>query len=240
VAATEQTLLQLSEKIQRAGHRYPEPERCHRAYRLLSRTDLPLEDELAQSDEWIAADRGSAEPYIRTLWLMVLCVYGRHDLAFAQSEKLGKRLFKITPYVHVADHMFYRGMAAAALARSGPWVERYRFMQQLGRCLRPLRRWAKAGPDFAHMALLEAERAHLRGNRARARKLYEEAASAAHQQDFVHHAALAHERLGRALLEERRETEAAGALREAIAFYKTWGARPKAQALAAEHRKLIL
>ena len=86
--------------------------------------------------------------------------------------------------------------------------------------------------------LLEAERAHLRGHRAKARGLYEEAARAAQRQDFVHHAALAHERLSQMLLEEGCQTEAAAALREAIGLYQVWGALPKAAALREEHRKL--
>src|SRR4029077_10584995 len=110
----------------------------------------------------------------RTAWLMVLCVYGRWDLAFAQSEALGERLFSLVPYIHVADHCLYRGLAAAALAGNARGATRRRYRRALGDSLRRLRRWAKGGPDFAHMVhLLEAEQARLAGNPRRARALYE-------------------------------------------------------------------
>jgi hypothetical protein len=70
-----------------------------------------------------------------------------------------------------------------------------------------------------------------------ARALYEQAAQRARQQDFVHHAALAHERRGRMLAELRRETEAAAAFREAAALYARWGAEGKAAALERERQE---
>jgi histidine kinase len=240
VTRCEQSLLQLSESIQRRGHSYPQPERCHRVYRWLAREAPALEAELAESDAWIAATGGSAEPYVRTLWMLVLCVHGRHDLAFAQSEKLGHRLFEIVPYVHVADHTFYRGLSAARLAGATRGRKRRAYVRELAVCVRRLRRWAKNGPDFLHMTtFLEAERAQLRGRRDAARRLYRQAALTAQQQDYVHHAALAHEQHARSLLLERRETEATTLLTEAIQLYLDWGARPKAAALKEERRTLI-
>ena len=240
VAATAQALLEMADNVRRWAHRYPEPERCHQAYRWLVEEAPSLDAEVAQSDAWFEANRGSAESYTRTLWLMVLCTYGRYDLAFAQSERLGSRLFKVVPYVHVADHTFYRGLAAAALALAQHGQPRRRHARELARSRRLLRRWARSGPDFVHMlTLLDAEHARLRGNPARARALYEESARAARKQAFVHHAALAHERRAQTLLHERRETEAAAALRDAIALYESWGALPKVRSLEQLQRTLV-
>ena len=239
VPATEQSLAQMTDTVRRRAHRYPEPERCLLTYRMLVEGPTSLEEQLAQSDAWIAANRGSAEPYVRTLWMMVLCVYGRYDLAFAQSEQLGKRLFKVVPYVHVADHTFYRGLAAAELARSRRGEERRRYAHELRNARRRLRRWSRSGPDFAHMiALLDAEHARLRGRGVRARALYAEAARRAREQEFIHHAALAHERRSQMHLHERRETEAASCMRDAIVLYEGWGAEPKVGALEVAHRRL--
>jgi hypothetical protein len=194
---------------------------------------------LAESDARLARDPGNGEPYIRTLWLQLLCVRGRFDLAFAQSEALGERLFRVVPFVHIADHTFYRGIAAAALASAARGLARRRHVRVLARSLRMLRRWERDGPDFAHMALLlQAERARLRADTVRARALYEQCAQRAQHQEFIHHAALAHERRAQMLLELRRETEAASALREAIALYRDWGALPKAEELVRERRRL--
>jgi hypothetical protein len=239
VSATEESFARIADDVQRRGHRYPQPDRCLRVYRLLRLGEASLEADLAESDAWIAASPGSAEAFIRTLWVMVLCVYGRPELAYAQSEKLGKNLFKIVPYVHVADHTFYRGITAADLAREARGAERRQHARQLQTCLRRLRRWAKGGPDFVHMVtFLEAERTCLRGRENAARLLYQHAARAAREQEYVHHAALAHERHARSLLRDRRETEAAAALRDAIAHYEAWGAAAKASALTHEHQRL--
>jgi histidine kinase len=89
------------------------------------------------------------------------------------------------------------------------------------------------------VTFLEAEKASLRGRGGAARRLYQEAARVARQQEYVHHAALAQERQARSFFHERRETEAAAALREAVALYEVWGAAPKASALVDEHRKLV-
>jgi hypothetical protein len=239
VAATEESLQHIADDVLRRGHRYPQPERCLRVYRLLRQGTGTLEADLTESDAWIAANPGSAEPFIRTLWVMVLCVYGRHDLAFEQSEKLGKNLFKVAPYVHIADHAFFRGIAAAELARKARGAQRRHYARQLRSSLRRLRRWAKAGPDFVHMAtFLEAEQLCLRARHGAARRLYAQVARAARENEFVHHAALAHERHAHSLLCERRETEAAAALREASALYEAWGADAKASALSDARRQL--
>jgi hypothetical protein len=242
VAEAERALRELSESVRRSGAHYPDPEGSHRAYRLLLEPDasrIQLDAEAAEIDAWIAANPGSAEPYVRTIGLLVFCVYGRHDLAFAQSEKLGERLFRIAPFVHVADHCFYRGFAAAVLAGSARGEPRRRYRRALRQSSSYLRHRAKSGPDFAHMALLlEAERARLRGQFARCRRLYQDAAQRAAQQEFPHHLALAHERHARLLWEQRRKTEAAAALKQAIAAYQRWGAHAKVAALEQEFDSL--
>jgi hypothetical protein len=86
--------------------------------------------------------------------------------------------------------------------------------------------------------LLRAELARLRGNPTLARRLFERAAARAVEQQFPHHAALAHERQARMLATLRRETEASAALAQAIALYRAWGAEAKASLLARELRSI--
>jgi hypothetical protein len=240
IAPTGQALAELATGIRRSGHLYPAPEVCQKPYLLLAAADLrTLESELAASEAEIAAVGGSVEPYVRTAWLMLLCVYGRWDLAFAQSEALGDRLFWLVPYVHVADHCFHRGLAAAALAGPGRGAARRRYRRALRQSLRRLRRWEKAGPDFTHMVeLLQAEQAWLARDLRRARVLFERAARRAMQQEFPNHAALAHERLGRMLVDLRRKSEASSAFAQAISLYRDWGAAAKASMLEAEQQSL--
>jgi tRNA A-37 threonylcarbamoyl transferase component Bud32 len=232
---------ELADTVTRSGHRYPTPAECHAVIALLLDPGAtPLEALTEASDRRLAEGIArSGEPYIRTLWMLVLCVYRRHDLALAQSDALGERLFRIVPYVHVADHTFYRGLACGALASHARGGTAWRLRFDLRRSLRRMRRWAKHGPDFVHMeTLLRAEFARLRGQSAHARALYERGAQQAVEQQFTHHAALAHERHGRMLAELRRETEASAAFAQAIALYRSWGAEAKAAQLARERRSI--
>ena len=240
VGESERRLRALSEAVSRSGHNYPVPAALHQVYRLLLQERIAPQDIDRQQEEnerWIAAHPGSGDIYVRTLWMMVLCVYGHHERALAQSDLLGERLFRVVPFVHVPDHTFYRGLAAASLAEDARGAVQRRYRRVLRRALGRLRAWARSGPDFVHMVgLLDAERARLRGDHARARSLYEQAAQRARRQDFIHHAALAHERRASMLTRLRRDTEAAQAVRATAALYEEWGAAAKATELTSDRR----
>jgi hypothetical protein len=191
-----------------------------------------LDGAVAESFARASAQGGTALHYTSTLWLLILCVYRRHDLAFAQSEARLDDAFRVMPFVHTADFVLYRGLAAAGLATRERGARRRRYTRVLRGCLARMRRWARAGPDFVHMAaLLEAERERLRGAEERARALYEQAAQRALAQEFTHHAALAYESRAQMLIELRRETEAAASLAQASSAYRDWGALAKASEL---------
>jgi hypothetical protein len=240
VSRTRAELEELGETVRRSGHRYAHPEICSRPFRLLEAMEPShrLEREIEETDRDLELERERSAPHARTVWLMLLCVYGRWDLAVQQGERTGDRLFDVAPMVHVADHCFYRGLAAAALCATSarpPARERRALRQNLRR----LERWARFGPDFLHMAdLLRAERARIRGADQGARALYERAAQRARRQDFPHHAALAHERLAQLLTDLRRPIEAQTALARALALYEEWGAISKCNALRATHPAL--
>jgi hypothetical protein len=241
VAVSEARLRDLAESVQRSGHWFPEPEHCHHVYRLL--VEAPdardLDGPLAESDARASAHAGTALHYTSTLWLLILCIYRRHDLAFAQSEARLRDVFRVMPFVHTADFMLYRGLAAAALATRERGARRRDLVRALGECSTRMRGWAKEGPDFVHMAaLLDAERARLRGDEERARSLFEQAAQRALAQEFTHHAALAYESRACLLIERRRETEAAASLAQASNLYRDWGALPKAHRLREMRGKL--
>ena len=239
--ATER-LRELADSVRRSGHWYPQPEAVHGVYRLLAEEavdDAELERRIGASEAWM--EKNSAPQFfIRTTWMLVLCVRGRHDLALAQSDATAGTLFRVTPYVHVADHTFLRGLCSAALAGGARGGRRRQLRRDLEGSLGRIRAWARDGPDFVPMqALLEAELARLAAKAQGARVLYERAAQGAAQQDFPHIAALAYERHARMLIEARRETEAAGVLKDAIAWYRKWGAAPKVEALLQERQRLL-
>ena len=228
---------ELAERVQRSGQRFPDTAVTCAIYQLLTEEQprAEVERRIGESDAWIRANPNFGEMNIRTLWMMVLCVRGEFDLAFAQSEQLAPNVFRSHPF---GDYTFYRGLSAAALADadSSPAARR-RARRALRQSLRLMRRWARDGPDFVHMArLLEAEWMRLRGRAGAAQRLYEEVAQRAGQQHFPHHAALAHERHACMLAAGRRKIEARRVLRQAIARYRDWGARVKADALTREIR----
>jgi predicted ATPase/serine/threonine protein kinase len=231
-------LRDLAESITRSGHRYPAPAECHAVLQLLTEPARePLEQLLETSDARLSGEARSAEPYVRTLWLMVLCIQERYGLALAQSDALGERLFRVVPYAHIADHLLYRGISCAVLASKAQGRTRRGLCRDLKRCMRRLRRWAKNTPDVVHMQLhLEGEIAALQRDGGRARGLLERAAQRALEQGFLQNAALAHERRGRMFSETRRDTEAAASLAQAAGLYRTWGAELKAAALEREAR----
>jgi hypothetical protein len=95
-----------------------------------------------------------------------------------------------------------------------------------------VRVWARHGPDFVHMAIaLQAESERVRRAPSRALATYAAAIERARQVGYAHHAAFLHERRAALLADLRRHTEAAGALRQAIALYEEWGACGKSETL---------
>jgi predicted ATPase len=160
----------------------------------------------------------------RLVWVLVMCVLGRHADAFAQSERIGD---PPTLGTVCADLAFLHALSAASLA-TAPGPRRAKYRKILRRATRKLTAWSRHGPDFVHMAeLLRGEEAALRNRPHRARAHYDAAARRAKQVGYVHHAALAREREGELLCRLRREIDAARAFERASRLYEEWGARGK-------------
>jgi hypothetical protein len=234
VAETDARIADLAKMAER-DFRYSDFEYLRQVYRPLVehhpdavRLDVDVfAEELPRGVGW-----ESNAPMVRTAWLMVLTIYGQHERVLTESELGLREMYRHSPWAHNADYTFYRGMAAAALATGRlPWTRTRRIVR---RALRELKQLATHGPDFVHMAeILEAEHARLAGDASRARRLYQSGAQNALRQQFVHHAALAHERHASMLRGLRRDTEAVLVLKQAISAYSEWGARAKARALEA-------
>ncbi len=227
-------LSDLEDWVLRSGHSYPEVKASRRVVQLLQDTSGDLEEESRKDDAWLRSD--GEMPYVRTLWLMVLCVHKRFDLALDHSNALGRQLYRLSPFVHIVDHTFYRGLASAAMAHD--WrgrKQRRAHRRELERAHRAVSRWAQNGPDFVHMAqLLEAEILRLKGHSKAALAALERAARRARQQEFPHHAAIAFERAADLLLSERRDTDAEAPIENARRLYASWGAASKLRAMTQE------
>jgi tetratricopeptide (TPR) repeat protein len=237
VRETRKHLEQIASRVRGAEQFFPEAARCFESWALLgARPDSgPTLDAAIERVDALFETDVVGSTYSHTLSMLVLSVYGRHAAVFERSERVIGLLFRVSPFVHVADHLLYRGLAAAALASSARGWTRWSYARSLRRSLRYLRRRAQDGPDFVHMAsFLEAELARLRKDATRARACYEQAVQRARQQAFPHHAALAQERRASLLQSLRRESEAQTALEDAIAIYREWGAEHKVKLLSAE------
>jgi len=220
----------LIDRVERGGHHYPNPEACLRAYRLL--VELPsgveLERRLRESEAWMAKQPGVGEVFMRTFWMWLCCVFRFEHLAFEQSERIGNRLLRGLPFVHVADHMFYRGIAASSLAGAASGAARRRYRRELRRAHGLLERWARYSPDLVHMTtLLHAELLAHRGARARAERLFERATQGGVESGYLHVAALACERRAGMVASGGRPRHSAVGLARAIELYERWGAAAK-------------
>jgi hypothetical protein len=243
VAQASQGIRMLRERTRAYETLQSESAGCELAYAPLLVQDaaaLDLESYARDMQTWLDAASSSPSSYACALSQLVLAVYARHDLALEQAERLYAKLRTAPGYVHFGDYLFYRGLAAAAMATRASGRERLRLRRILKSVRRRVQSWAETAPDFVHMGqLLQAESARLRGDDRRARQLYDAAAQRARAQDFPHHAALAHERRARMLLALHRGTEGLRALEDALLQYRVWGAEVKAQLLERELRTLL-
>ncbi len=236
VRESQRRITELASQIQNSPLWSTELARCERVFTHLASPETKVEtlerDYQAVVDAYGAINSGDGSSGM--LWLMLLCVYGRYQLAFEHAELLRVDLFRSAPFLQVVDHAFYHGLSSAVLAGAARRGSRRHYCKILRQSLTYLRRRARDGPDFVHLEmLLEAERRRLSRDIQRARQLYETAALRAKEQHFPNHAGLAYERLANMLAELRRETDAGGILQKAIASYKEWGATGKVRQLQA-------
>ncbi len=205
-----------------------------RATRMLIRP-MPTEDfqrELTEIDE---GARHGREARIRpwVFWLLTLCILGKYEHAWELAEEASEWADDIaSTWSQLVDYYFFWGITAAELA-TGSRSRRHR--RVLARSLRRVRTWARHGPDFEHMLMgLKAERARLRGHFSHAQTLYANAIRSAAGRGYSHHAGFLNERLARLLVQQGRRLQAASAIRQAILFYRRWGASAKIAELREE------
>ncbi len=221
-------------RVNRSGHNYPNPEGCFRPYRLLLelQDSAALESQAGEIEAWLSVHPGAGETFVRTFWVMTLCIFGRARLAFEQSERVGVRLLRGLPFVHIADHMFYRGVAASSLAWDSRGASRSRYLRELRAARAWLSRWARYSPDLVHMeGFLAAEVSDHRGRREESKRLYERCFERAVSRGFLHMAALASERGAQAAARHERRSLLSADLGMATQFYQRWGATGKVELL---------
>ena len=188
-------------------------------------------DEKAAEDRYRKTGNLTLLSYQLTLRLQLLCIFGLYDEAFALSEH-GEAVIDSAPgYITVAEHYFYRGLAATSLLALRPRERRLRKVAH--RCLKRLDLFASNGPaNFGSRAtLLRARLAGAAGDVANALRLYSRAVEMAEHANSWQLIGLANEGAGTLCQTDGHQRLAVWYFEAARAAYAKWGARAKVSAL---------
>src|SRR5262249_8261762 len=136
-------------------------------------------------------------------------------------------------HVGTAEYHFYSALSCAASWDAASPDQRPQHVEALAAHHRQLAAWAEHGPEnFENRAaLVGAEIARLEGRELDAERLYERAIRSAHEQEFIHHEALADELAARFYATRGFEKIAYAYVRDARYCYRRWGAEGKVRQL---------
>lgn len=160
-------------------------------------------------------------------------------MVFYDIEKLAKRAVKgdtvyekcFPGFYSIMLETFHRGVALYAMARK---TNKYKYKRQAKKIRKKINQWQKAGnPNVSHfVTFLDAEQAALNKKYDLAEDNYSKAIVTVARCGYLNHAALFNERYADFLMTVRNdEGEAMYRWREAIRYYKDWGAHGKANHL---------
>ena len=136
---------------------------------------------------------------------------------------------------------FYRSLIQLALVGEQSEQERAQTIEQVKAEQKRLKNWARHAPaNHKHKwHLVEAELAHVEGRIAKARQHYDQAATLAHQNGFLHEEALTCELAGNFYEARGRTSLARYYLKEAHSLYRRWGALAKTSQMEKVYPYLI-
>ncbi len=169
-------------------------------------------------------------------------IMGQAQNAFAFAQEGVKYLDSVRAF-HLSPFFRYvESLVCLAVMPSMSAADRRRASRVVSRNQRKLAGWARHAPSsFQHKWLLvEAERAHMRGDSNTAECYYRDALQSAQREEARIDCAIAYELASRHYW-GKNETEIAHLfMRSAIHIYETWGAKAKALALRHEHAERFL
>ena len=180
----------------------------------------------------------------RVLKAQALLLLGDHERALAASDEADALIYTVGTQglLPWPEHVFARLLIRTALFPSASAEERAAWRPELDEALDKLRLWAGTCPEnFEHKRLLaEAELARIDGRPLEALALYDQAAEAAHDGDFLQWEGMAAERAAGCWLQCGSEPAAQVHLERAFACYDLWGAAAKTQSLEAAYRATLV
>lgn len=171
----------------------------------------------------------------------IACLYGRFEEALPHvraQDRLMASSMSLPQLVRY--HAVSFQVLAGLLPRMGA-EEAAETLARLRADRETMRKLADHCPEnFLHLVLtMDAELARLDGRADEALSLYDAAADAARQSEFLRDEAVANELAGRHLLALGRRKAAEGYLRAAASLFERWGARRKVSELEAEHPRVF-
>ncbi len=180
--------------------------------------------------------------FYKALQSRLYVIFGEHEKG--ASLALGvPRNTHFSPII--MGDTFTRGVCLFAMARK---TKRRKFARRAKEIRSLIKSWVKQGnPNVQHyLALLDAEMAALKGKIQSAERHFQDAVITAARGGFVHDAALASERYGEFLLNDKPQPceldkqEALYRFSEAIKYYSDWGAVSKVASLQKSMQTLNL
>jgi hypothetical protein len=184
--------------------------------------------------------------FYKALQTQLYVIFGEHEkgASLALGLTRDQLLSKVTcGYPITMGDTFNRGVCLFAMARK---TKKRKYARRAKAIRSQIKSWVNQGnPDVRHyLALLDAEMAALSGKIQSAEKYFQDAVITAARGGFVHDAALASERYGEFLLNDKPQPceldkqEALYRFGEAVKYYSDWGAVSKVESLQTKYADL--
>ena len=200
--------------------------------------------ELAYGANSAIAGSGKQPMSALFFWTYLLrgeCFFLYGDLRNAATflAKAGELAWSVPAHVNLSDYRLYAALTATQ--SSADTVDQSQTLGSVSEHRERFVTWAALNPaTFRNkLALIDAELARVRGDDLAAMKFYEQSASAAASEGFVHEQALAHELASRHARSVGLESIAAHHARLAYSCYRRWGADGKLRQLEAQFSLLL-
>ncbi len=171
----------------------------------------------------------AAIAYYQTAKAQVLYLWNKPQQALLCLEKGKKVLDYIKGVLTTAEHNFYLSLTLCALSDEVTAKQRKTYRKTIAANQEQMKIWADNCPEnFLHKYLLiEAELSAMDGKVKEALELYDQAISAAGENDFIQNEALANERAGEFWYNRGKHEFAGIYLAKAFKAYRLWGAKSK-------------
>lgn len=169
--------------------------------------------------------------FIHFLSSMLHYYFGDPKTSLRESGLALSLLDAVLSKFEIPNLYFYRGLAAAQLAREG---DGRKLRKIASNAAKKLKKWSKTAPEnFLHKYhLIQAELNRSQSFNSKVVDHYEKAVAGASRQGFVHEEALARELTARYFLSIEGEELGIHFLKSAYLTYNEWGAEAKVQQLS--------